>query len=331
MKKRLKIVHIGAHDTGGSGFFSARAINNHTKHEAVNIRFVNDWARIPAYLWANRYTRGQVRKMIYRADVLHFQIHVKPFFTSFGLDPAKINAKKTLVWYHGTLLRTKGEELTTEARELLPDHIVTLSTPDLFAHIPPDDEAYWLPVPRPFKYLQDGYGFNAKERRIQKKFGKRTIVTLGHPSSSIEKKGSKFFFAVLTDIMRFNKLLRSSIVINTPWDTCMRKYAEFDICLGAATGAGTYGLACVEAAAFKTPAVTLLNPDTIKIYEGLVGEAPPIVTWHNMQDLFHKLQKLSVDTTLRKALGQELHDWMKPIHDEPDFAERYIELITNKK
>jgi len=330
-KKALKIIHIGAHDTGGSGFFSSQAVNNHSHHLSVNIRFVNDWARIPAYIWANRYPREAVRNMLYKADVIHFQIHTKPFFTSLGLDPKIIQKKKTLVWYHGTLLRTQHRQLLADAKEYLPDHVACVSTPDLFAHIEQDREAYWLPVPRDFNAIIRNYGFNAKEEMARHVFGKKKVITIGHPSSSVGKKGSKFFFAVLTDIMRFNKNLRSTIVINTPWDACMRKYSEFDMVLGAAAGAGTYGLTCVEAAAFKIPAITLMTETTVSMYKKLVGESPPIVMWHDMKDLFHKLQEMSSDLALRTELGQSLYDWMKPLHDYPEFARNYLNIITRKK
>ena len=327
----MKILHIGAHDACGSGYWLSRAINRRTRHFAVNVRFVDDWSRTPAYIWASKYSRQTVRNMIHKADVVHFSIHVKPFFSAFNLNKKIMQEKKIFVYYHGTVLRTNAEEVRAEAKEYVPDHVVTVSTPDLLAFIEADQEAYWLPVIRDFKYIQEKYGFSDKEVKAAKLFGKKKLVTIGHATSSVQKKGSKFFFMCLTDMMRFNRTIRSSIIINTPWDSCMRKMSEFDVALGNAAPISSYGLTCVEAGVFKIPAATFMNEDGRKMYEAIVGSAPPLISWVSLKDLFHKLQKLSEDAKMRRDLGKKLHDWMRPLHDEAPVVERYMRMVLHKK
>ena len=327
----MKILHVGAHDACGSGYWLSRAINRHTEHQAANIRFVDDWSRTPAYIWASRYARKTIKQMIYKADVVHFSINVAPYFSAFDLKKRVMNKKKILVYYHGSVLRSMADVVVKGALECAPDHIVTVSTPDLFAHLPMDLEAYWLPVIRDFEYIQTKYGFEEVETKAAAAFGKRQFMVIGHPTSNVRKHGSKFFFACLTDIMRINRNTRSSIIINTPWDACMRKFSQFDVVLGNASKIGTYGLTCVEAGIFKIPACTWLTEESYKLYEKLAGSPPPLITWHSLKDLFNKLQGLYNDPKMRVELGQQLHDWMRPIHDEKAVVAKYMQMITNKR
>jgi hypothetical protein len=147
----------------------------------------------------------------------------------------------------------------------------------------------------------------------------------------VQKKGSKFFFACLTDMMRFNRNVRSSIVINTPWDSAMRKFSEFYISLGNAAPIPSYGLTCVEAGVFRIPAATYMDEAGRKMYEEILGSAPPLIAWGGLKDLFHKLQRLVEDATMRRELGQALHDWMRPLHDEPNVVERYMQMVLDKR
>lgn len=329
--KKLKILHVGAHDPCGAGFWLSRGINECTKHFAANMRFVDDWSRTPAYIWASKYSQADVKKMFAKADVIHFSDHVKPFFTAFDLDKKLIQQKRVLVYYHGTELRLFHEDLRAEAKEYVPDHVVTLSTPDLFAFVEPEQEAYWLPVVRDFQYIQEKYGWRLKDRKTCRLFGERKLLVIGHPASNVEKKGSKFFFALLTDMMRFNRNIRSSIIINTPWDTAMRKVADFDLLLGNAAPVPSYGLSVVEAGCFKIPAATYMNEQGFKMYEDIVGSRPPVIVWGGMKELFHKLQRLSEDAAAREELGNALHDWIRPLHDTPNVVSRYMQIVLNKK
>ena len=324
----MKIVQIGFRDTAGSGYCLAHAINKLTRHKAVNIRFIDTYLRYPTMIEAGDYTRQAIRKMLYKADVVHFHIHVKPFFSSLQLNPAKFKDKKTLVYYHGTMLRTYKDELVKQAYEYLPDHTPTVSTPALLKYV--GKNAVWLPVCRSFEEISARYGASVRDLKAVESFKAKRMVTFGHPTTSVEKKGSKTFFAALTNIVRGNPNIKAVTIFNTAWDACLRRMSRFDVVLDEAV-LGTYGLTTVEAAIFKLPVVSLLTRETAKLYKELAGEAPPLVTWRDQGDLEEKLYVLAERPDVRAELGQQVHDYMLKIHDEPAIVQRYLNIINLKK
>lgn len=322
----MRIVHIGHRETAGSAYCLAHAINKLTKHKAVNIRFIDSYMRYPTLLNGGSLSRETLRKILYKADCVHFHIHVAPFFTSLRLDPNKFRDKTTLVYYHGTPLRTFKEKLTAEADEFLPGHITTVSTPDLLEYV---KDGVWLPVCRSFSEISEAYGKTARDRKAINCFTRKKSVVFGHATSNVEKHGSKLFFHALTNIIRGNTRVRSSIIINTPWDACIRKMAGFDVALGEAV-LGVMQLTQVEAAIFKIPVVSLLTPETRDLYKKLVGEAPPVVSWKSQADLEEKLYLLLERSDVRKLLGSQMYDYAKRLHDEEAVVHRYLDILNLK-
>jgi len=255
---------------------------------------------------------------------VHFHIHVAPFFTSLRLNPKKFRDKTTLVYYHGTPLRTFKEKLTAEADEFLPGHLTTVSTPDLLQYV---KDGFWLPVCRSFSEIRRAYGKAAEDRKAINSFTRKKNVVFGHATSNVEKHGSKLFFKALSNVIRGNMRVRSSIIINTPWDACLRKVSTFDVALGEAV-LGVMQLTQVEAAIFKIPVVSLLTPETRDLYKKLVGEAPPVVSWKNHADLEEKLYLLAERADVRKMLGNQIYEYAKKLHDEEAVVHRYLSILN---
>jgi len=336
----LRIVQIGFHDTAGSMFFLSHAINKLTKHKAVSIRFLNDYLRWPTMIEASAYNRSDIRKMLYKADVIHFHIRVKPFFITLRLDPEKIRAKKTLVYYHGSMLRLYGEKLQPQNLECLPNHIATVSTPDLLEFLDEGVEGHWLPVVRPFDDILARYGRSSADLEAMRYFGSKKIVVFGHATTSVQKKGSRAFFQALTNVVRGNPKARASMIINNPWDSAIRKTASFDVSLGTATmfkvqkkgedavtyGCG-YGLTAVEAGIFSIPIISLFTRSDEERYEKVAGEAPPLVTFMNEEDLTERMFYLAENQKERLRIGRALHTYMRKFHDEQAVVTRYLKLI----
>jgi len=319
----LRTVQIGHRDTAGCGFMLAHAINKLTKHRAINIRFVQNYMRYPCMVEAGNYTPAQMRKMLYKAEVVHFHIHVKPLFVTLRLDPKRFRNKKVLVYYHGTMLRNYTEELRAEVEEFIPDCITTVSTPDLLKYV---KDSVWLPVCRSFTEISEKYGQNSKDLKALRSFGGKKAVVFGHPTTSVGKKGSKLFFGVLTKVIRGNVGVRGSMIINSSWDACLRKMSGFSVLLGEAR-LGVTQLTQVEAAVFKIPVVSLLTQETAGLYKKLVGEVPPVVTWKDESDLQEKLYMLAERPDVRHLLGQDIHDYLVKLHDEQPVVDRYLEIL----
>lgn len=323
----MRFVQIGDRDTAGSGFSLAHAINKLTRHKAVNIRFISDYMRYPTMIEGGAYSREDIRKMVYKADVVHFHIHVKPLFTSLRLNPKKFRDKTTLVYYHGSMLRNFKDDLRREANEYLPNHIVTVSTPDLLSLV---KNSVWLPVCRSFHEIAAKYSRSPEDAKACRAFGKKNIVVFGHPTTSVKKKGSQIFFKVLTNVIRSNTGVRASIIINSAWDACLRKMSHFDVLLGEAK-LGVMQLTQVEAAIFKIPVVSLLTSETVALYKKLAGAPPPVVVWKDQVDLEEKLYALVERRDVRVLLGRKMFDYAKKLHDEPAVVKRYLEIVNVKR
>jgi hypothetical protein len=322
----MRIVHIGHRETAGSAYCLAHAINKLTKHKAVNITFIDSYIHYPRLLSGSSLSRDTIRKILYKANVVHFHIHCAPFFTSLRLDPQKFRDKITLMYYHGTPLRTFKEKLTAEADEYLPNHLTTVSTPDLLEYV---KDGVWLPVCRSFSEIEKAYGAPVKDQMAINCFTRKKTVVFGHATSNVEKHGSKLFFDVLTNVIRGNTRVRASIIINTPWDACLRKIAEFDVSLGEAV-LGVMQLTQVEAAIFKIPVVSLLTPETRALYKKFVGSEPPVVSWKNRVDLEDKLYLLVERGDVRRLLGLQMYEYAKKLHDEEAVVNRYLDILNLK-
>jgi len=321
----MRIVQIGLRETAGSMFFLAHAINKLTKHRAVNIRFLGSYLRYPAMIDGGEYGRDEVRKMLYKADVVHFHICAHPLFESLQLDPRKFEDKATFLYYHGSQLRTLGDDLTAENREVLPDHVATVSTPDLLDYV---EDGVWLPVIRPFKELEERFGMSRRDERAIRLFSKKRQIFFVHPTTGVEKKGSQVFFEAVTKAIRMNEHIRFVSVMNTTWDMCMRRIGMSDVMLGDAK-LGIIQLTAVEAAIFRVPVVSLLTPETRQMYVDQVGEAPPFVSWNSIGDLIDKINVLTEKPDVRKILGQQIHDYLQPLHDERPVVDKYLGLIES--
>jgi hypothetical protein len=322
----VRIVHIGHRETAGSAYCLCHAINKLTKHKAVNIRFIDSYMRYPTFLAGGSLSRETLRKILYKADVIHFHIHCAPFFTSLRLKPEKFKDKITLMYYHGTPLRTFKEKLTAEADEYLPGHLTTVSTPDLLQYV---KDGVWLPVCRSFAEIEQAYGKTSGDRKAINCFTRKTAVVFGHATSNVEKHGSQLFFHALTNVIRGNMRVRSSIIINTPWDACIRKMTDFDVALGEAK-LGIMQLTQVEASIFRIPVVSLLTPESRALYKKLVGEPPPVVSWKNQRDLEEKLYLLAERADVRKLLGSQMYDYAKKLHDEEPVVNRYLSILNHE-
>ena len=341
----MRIIHIGFHDTAGSMYFLCHAINKLTDHKAVSIRFLNDYLRWPAMIEGSAYNRSDIQRILYKADVIHFHIRAKPFFTALRLNAKKIREKKTLIYYHGSMLRFYGDEIQAQNIEALPDHSVTVSTPDLLECLDPGVSASWLPITRPFKEIQERYGRSKADLKAVNAFGRQKIVVFGHATTSVDKKGSRAFFSALTTVVQGNPQVRSTIIINNPWDACIRKTASFDIALASASifpigqkegeepksyGCG-YGLVAVEAGIFKIPVISLFTDSDGERYRHEAGEVPPIISWEGNDDLLEKMFILSQQARMRHELGRRLHNFMVKFHDEKPVVDRYLRLISDSR
>jgi len=322
----MKMVNIGFRSTAGAGYFLAHAINRRTKHRAVDVRFITNYIRYPCMVHASDYTKDEIRRMVYKSDVVNFGITAKPLIEGLKIDPRKLEEKTVFVYYHGTQLRVKREKLTKENREVLPDHIPLVSTPDLLEYV---EDGEWMPVCRPFSELKARYGLSRRDRGAVRSFSRKRSVIFIHPTTSVEKKGSKTFFRATTNVIRDRPKMRFIAVINTPWSICMRRIGEADVMLAGAA-LGVVSMTAVEASLFSIPVISKLTAESRGRYVEVAGEPPPFVSWSTDGELEDKIGVLAERADVRRMLGSQVHDYLKRFHDEEPVAARYMEIIKRR-
>lgn len=322
----MKIVHISYQDLAASGYTLCHAINKLTKHKAINIRFSDTYLRYPTMVDASDYTKEAIRNMLYNADVIHFHLHTKSFYESLKLNPEKLQGKKKLVYFHGSELRTWGQDLVSEAEQYLGDFKITVSTPDLLP-LMPKDRVYWLPVCRSFKEISQKYSQCNQDSQAVKSFGKKRFVTFGHAPTNVDAKGSRLYFEAITDILRTNPWVRTINVMNTNWDACLRTMSSFDAYFDQAL-IGSYGLSAVEVAIFKIPVIVRLKQDVLDYIHAETGfKTTGMINFNSQTELAERLDWLARRADIRRMFGKAVYDYASKVHDEKPVVDRYMRIL----
>jgi len=327
----LLFVHLGKDDPAGVAFSICEAINRLTEHTAINFRVVNNYIRYPCYADFNFYHPDEVRRIVLKADVLHFHTFVAPFMSVLDLRKRDVEDKVKVVEFHGSYLRAFPEDLPKLAREELGDDVLFLvSTPDLKLRFLP--EAEWLPVPRDIEKLRHYFFYNrSKPKAVLDSI--RRLVIVAHATTGIEKKGSKPIMRTLTELMKRKRYVKINVIIRVPWHTALQGISESDIYVDRCdlevietAKVGFYGAASVEAAAFEIPVLVQIGRD-VEEYLKKQNIYLPFIRFDSEELLLAKLLRLVDDEELRRELGKAAYNYVKRYHDYPAVLERYFRLL----
>ena len=100
----MKIVIPSIRDTGGTGWTLAHAINNVSKgkHQAIDLTAQKSYINYPTMAHMGDYTKLQIRKMLYKADVVVFLGSFRPLFDGLKLSRRRLRDKKKLLLFMGS-------------------------------------------------------------------------------------------------------------------------------------------------------------------------------------------------------------------------------------
>lgn len=132
-KKNLQVLILGEWDFAGCGYFLSQAINQNTDSTSRSVRFHKSTLGFPFDIQAP--TDDDLAQLWKRADVVHIHDDYRPL-------PPDLQAKPTVVTYHGTLYRTSPKSYDDKAKAL--GWVQTAATLDLTLLGP-----RWLPDTRP--------------------------------------------------------------------------------------------------------------------------------------------------------------------------------------
>jgi hypothetical protein len=199
-----------------------------------------------------------------------------------------------------------------------------VSTPDLLEAVP---AARWLPVARSFSEIRRNYGLCGQDHKALKALdGEVPKVTLGHAPTNQERKGSALFFKVITEMVQKNPLVEYQVIQNMTWDNCLRAMSTMDVYYDQWL-IGSYGMAAVEAAIFKSAVFCKLNTQVMDIIESETGFKNPFIQWESEEELRDRSAALVLSKKLRRRFGKIAYDYCKAVHDEPAVAKRFLEIV----
>jgi len=331
----LKIVNLCFQDFGGGAYTLSHAINKiyKGKHQAINIRSTGDYISYPAIVQMKNYTVPQCNKMISNADVIVYHSWCKPYFEGLMLDPAKIQDKKNILFFHGSELRNVGPDIMKEADELLGNYKILVSTMDLLNHVPKD--ADWLATCRSFSEIRRHFGVCNQDQTALASFGvPRKKVTFTHAPTSEVTKGSALFYRVMTQLMKVLPYVLFKPIRHQPWANVLRILPTVDVMFdrNPPEGLGTgYGNVAVEASIFKVPTVTKLSKEMLQIMKRHTGFDNPFVAFTNEDDLMDKVIQLAEQPKLRKICGNLSYEYCKAVHDEKPVATKFMRIVEEMK
>lgn len=322
-------------DFAGAAYALSHAINKQNpEHASINLRGLGNIYNYPRIAEMRDYDVPSCRQMVYKSDVVVFHSVVKPYYEGLNLDPKKVKDKKKLLYFHGTEMRKAGDKIIGQAKQLMGDFEILVSTPDLFFYT--DEKVHWMPVCRSFteirrKYMmcnQDKQALQTFWGSIEKfKHAKRKVIFTHAPSDEY-KKGSPLFYRVITRVMKDLPQVNFQSVKNQPWDSCLRFLSHADVYFDSnAPFEYAYGAVSVEASIFRIPVVTKLSNTVIQKIKELTGLKSPFITFTDEDDLYPRAFRLGADAKLRRKFGKMTYEYCRAVHDEKPVAERFLKIV----
>lgn len=316
-------------DFAAAAYTLCHALNKWTRHKAIVLRSSDNVFAFPGIAEMRDYDRDQVRKIVHKADVIIFHSAVAPVFEGLELDPKIIQQKRQILYCHGTELRTYGDDLFTQAEEILKDWQMVVSTPDLLLYAPQNRGVKWLPVIRSVKDIRRQFSRSSKdEKALQAFVKKKKKVILCHAPTSEEKKGSATFYRVITKVVKTLPGTEFLTVHNQSWDRCLMLLAGSDVYFDADPPfISSYGCLSIESAIFKHPVVTKITQPVIDLIKKETGLPSPFITFANETELLARTFKLAEDEDLRQRFGRLMFRYARAVHDEKPVLERFNKIL----
>lgn len=333
----MKILIASVRDTGGTGYNLAHAVNSVCKnHQAIDLTAQKSYINYPTMAYMGDYSIAACRKMIYKADALVFLGAFKPLITGLKLAKRKLRDKKKLLLFMGSEWRYGRKELLEQADTMLKrNYRIAVGGSGMFMpgedkdKTPCPSDVTFLPPTRGFKEIKRLYSLCNQDRKAVETFGTpRQRVVFMHAPTSEERKGSETFYRAVTKAMQIVPTLTSSTIRGQPWANCLRAIATSDVLFdqNPPFPAG-YGAISIEAAIFKLPVISRVNPDCIKWLMETQGLKVPIIGWKDDDDLLKKVWHLATQPELRKTYGDAMYKFCKQLHDEKPVVDRLLKIF----
>ena len=322
--RTLKILNLSVGDQAGAGYSLSHAFNKREDVQSISLRTSNNWLNYPAMAEARVYGKDGCKKLVEAADVVIFHSAVRPFFDAFGLDREAMRAKKKFLYFHGSDCRNSGLAIMKDAREVMGDYEILLSTPDLLQIIP---AGFWLPVARDFDAIKEKYGLATRDKSALDNWGALVQKTVfAHAPTNLELKGSPVFYKILTELIDTIESVEFLSIKDVPWDTCLRMLSEVNVLYDQFL-TGAYGMISVEASVFGAASFCKLAPGVCSVMEEESGLKQPFIQWLDEDELRTQSFMLAQEPKLQRKFGALVQAYCQKMHDDVNVAQRFMRIL----
>ncbi|MDD5263870.1 MAG: hypothetical protein PHU43_03440 [Candidatus Bipolaricaulis sp.] len=323
---KLKVLNLSTQDMAGAGYCLSHALNKLGDVQSINLRTSNNYINYPSMTEARFYGKDGCKKIVEDADVVIFHSAVRPFFDAFQLDKEKLKAKRKFVYFHGSDCRNYGEQTIKDAKEVMGDFEILVSTPDLLASVPKEN-SHWMPVARDFQAIKTKYGDNPLDMAALNGWAelKRRTV-LGHAPTNLQLKGSAIFYKIITEVLETLDDVEFQSIKDLPWDSCLRLLRTVNVLYDQHV-IGSYGMVAVEASIFGAAVFCKLKPDVATFIEREAGIKQPFIQWLDEDELRTQSYMIAQDPKLQQEFGVKTEEFCHRLHDDINVASRFMRIL----
>lgn len=257
------------------------------------------------------------------------------------INKRMLRKKKVVLHYHGGDLRRKMSESN---KEIVNKHgfKVLVSVPDLICQL---KNAQWLPIPVPT---------DDELYKLLPKTDDSVIKIVHSPTNREAKKTAVLIKAVKALKRKYDVELM--LIENMPYKECLKLKKEAHIAFDNIEF-GSYAGCSIEAMCHEQPTLVYLNDvsqqqinevseeigieppfvnvgdekqPSIKYLNRVVeGKARNIITKEDYRSVYDNLERLIVDSDLRKELGKRGRKWVSQVHDVKVVVKKLIDIYES--
>lgn len=289
----MNILNLSNDDTGGNSYYTMRAINAHTPHEARAVKLMKSYLNYPADLYQPN--NQQLRGLYKWADVIHIRNH-------WDALPSGFESKPVVVTFTNMSYRKRPGYYTLMCLDR--GWTVTVSTIDLVKW----NKAIWLPNPR--------------EDMLEQGRDRYDVFTIAHSPTKRVRKGTE---TIIKAVEGLNGV-RLELIENTPYAECLLRKARCHMMIDQFTYG--YGNSAIESWAFGQPVIShaSINPEVPEFIKQELGYLPWLDVPENVRCLRDAIMSLKDDADLYRLMVSRGREWYNRHHTFDAIANQVVTI-----
>lgn len=314
----LQILSGVGYDPGSAAFRLHTAINEHTKHSMMFVRWDDTNPHCSLRQHDGLKDIGLVRDAMTKADVLHCHVGYL-LINNLGIRPTpnQIIVKH----YHGSR-RGGGTQMEptfdkVKGAKILGARLMLVEEAKNFGL-----ECDWSPIPMPvarYRALRDDVRHEAKWKPLGTKITRSRPLVIAHSPTNTNYKGTDTLRAVVDSLQVKGLPIKLDLISNVSLRESLRRKALADVFFDSFwLGIQGSGL---EAGAMQIPVIAG-DQDAARLYKKEIGHVPYVFA-NDAPQLSEAIERMVVDHKFRAESAEMTAKYVKEHHDYKAVAKRY--------